>query len=81
MCGKALPVGTDWESFSVEKSATFQQFPPGFQQISWEKQKKAWKSAFLQENCVENPGKTVEYPFFAEKLVENHPFFIRCTAN
>ena len=44
-------------------------------------EKEAWKSAFLQENCVENAGKTVEYPFFAEKLVENHPFFIRCTAN
>ena len=29
---------------------------------------------------MENAVKTVEYPFFAEKLVENHPFFIRCTA-
>ena len=26
MYGKALPVGVDWGSFSVEKSATFQQF-------------------------------------------------------
>lgn len=29
---------------------------------------------------MENAVKTVEYPFFAEKPVENHPFFIRCTA-
>ena len=29
---------------------------------------------------MENAGKTVEYPFFAEKLVENHPFFTHCTA-
>ena len=81
MCGKALPVGVDWGSFSVEKSATFQQFPLGFQHTLRKTEKEAWKSAFLQENCVENAGKTVEYPFFAEKLVENHPFFIRCTAN
>ena len=53
MCGKALPIGTDWGSFSVEKSATFQQFRE-------ENKKEAWKSAFLPENCVENPGKTVE---------------------
>ncbi len=81
MCGKALPVGTDWGSFSVEKSATFQQFPPGFQHALRKKRKRSVESAFLQENCVENPGKTVEYPFFAEKPVENYPFFIRCTAN
>ena len=81
MYGKALPVGTDRGSFSVEKFATFQQFPPGFQHVLRKREKEAWKSAFLQENCVENAGKTVEYPFFAEKPVENHPFFIRCTAN
>ena len=28
---------------------------------------------------MENAGKTVEYPFFAEKLVENYPFFTHCT--
>ncbi len=81
MCGKALPVGAgDLGSFSVEKSDSFQQFPPGFQQLLRKNKKETWKSAFLPENCVENTGKTVEYPFFAEKLVENHPFFIRCTA-
>ena len=81
MYGKALPVGVDWGSFSVEKSATFQQFPPGFQHTLRKNRKRSVEKRFLQENCVENAGKTVEYPFFAEKLVENHPFFIRCTAN
>ena len=81
MCGKALPVGVDWGSFSVEKSTTFQQFPPGFQHTLRKTEKEAWKSVFLQENCVENAGKTVEYPFFAEKPVENHPFITHCTAN
>ena len=52
MCGKALPVGTDWESFSVEKSATFQQFPPGFQQISWEKQKRSVEKRFFYRKTV-----------------------------
>ena len=81
MYGKALPVGTDRGSFSVEKSATFQQFPPGFQHTLRKTRKRSVEKRFLQENCVENAGKTVEYPFFPEKPVENYPFFTHCTAN
>ena len=64
-----------------KESAVFNSFHRVFNTLCEKTEKEAWKSAFLQENCVENAGKTVEYPFFAEKLVENHPFFIRCTAN
>ena len=81
MCGKALPVGTDWGSFLWKNPPLFNNFHRVFNTLCEKTEKEAWKSAFLQENCVENAGKTVEYPFFAEKLVENHPFFIRCTAN
>jgi hypothetical protein len=47
MYGKALPVGTDWGSFSVEKSATFQQFPPGFQQALRKNRKRSVEKRFF----------------------------------
>lgn len=81
MYGKALPVGVDWGVFLWKNPPLFNNFHRVFNTLCEKTEKEAWKSAFLQENCVENAGKTVEYPFFAEKLVENHPFFIRCTAN
>ena len=47
MYGKALPVGVDWGSFSVEKSATFQQFPPGFQRALRKKRKRSVEKRFF----------------------------------
>ena len=81
MYGKALPVGTDRGSFSVENPPLFNNFHRVFNTLCEKPEKEAWKSVFLQENCVENAGKTVEYPFFPEKPVENYPFFTHCTAN
>jgi hypothetical protein len=47
MYGKALPVGTDRGSFSVEKFATFQQFPPGFQHVLRKKRKRSVEKRFF----------------------------------
>ena len=81
MYGKALPVGADWGSFSVEKSATFQQFPPGFQQSLRKKpKKKRGKALFPRKTVWKTRVKLWNNHFFAEKLVENHPFFTHCTA-
>ena len=60
MRGKALPVGVDWGSFSVENPPLFNNFHRVFNGLCGKREKEAWKSAFLAENCVENAGKTVE---------------------
>jgi len=56
MCGKALLVGVDRGSFSVEKSATFQQFPPGFQQALRKKRKRSVEKRFFIGKLCGKPG-------------------------
>jgi hypothetical protein len=68
-------------AFLWKNPPLFNNFHRVFNILRGKVEKQALKSAFLTENCVENPGKTVEYPFFAEKPVENRSFFVRCTAN
>ncbi|MCI7278195.1 MAG: hypothetical protein MR557_07850 [Faecalibacterium sp.] len=75
MCGKALPVGTDWGVFLWKNPPLFNNFHRVFNRFREENKKEAWKSAFLPENCVENLGKTVEYPFFCRKTCGKPPVF------
>ena len=81
MCGKALLVGTDWESFSVEKIRHFSTISTGFSTRFAEKEKKKReKVLFCRKTVWKTRVKLWNTHFFAEKPVENHPFFIRCTA-
>ena len=43
--------------------------------------KKRGKVLFCRKTVWKTRVKLWNTHFFAEKLVENHPFFIRCTAN
>ena len=68
---KVAGVASATVSFMTQKmKVEFAEGAPSFAE-SW--QKKRGKVLFRQKNCVENTGKTVEYPFLWGKTVEKSP--------